>query len=109
MLYLSLTPGEERTVTIEAATNAFGSDAPQILIDGYNVDVKAMDGAVRWLERQCAADALAGYEHRPGGGSTGGGCGFVSVEKAAVGEMCGDLDGATIPRQRHCRYFDGSL
>jgi mannosylglycoprotein endo-beta-mannosidase len=44
--YLSLVPGESRTVTIEAATKDLGGDAPLIAVDGYNVDVRASDSHV---------------------------------------------------------------
>ena len=44
--YLSLTPGEERTLTIEAATKDLSGDTPQILVDGYNVEVKPVEGPV---------------------------------------------------------------
>jgi mannosylglycoprotein endo-beta-mannosidase len=44
--YISLVPGESRTVTIEAATKDFGGDQPLIELDGYNVDVKPIDGEV---------------------------------------------------------------
>jgi beta-mannosidase len=36
--YLSLVPGESRTITIEAATKDLGGEAPLIAVDGYNVD-----------------------------------------------------------------------
>ena len=44
--YLSLVPGESRTVTIEAATKDLGGDAPLVAVDGYNVDVQASDSQV---------------------------------------------------------------
>lgn len=44
--YLNLAPGESRTVTIEAATKDLAGDSPLLTIDGYNVDVKPVDGAV---------------------------------------------------------------
>jgi len=44
--YLSLVPGENTTITIEVATKDLQGDEPLIEIDGYNVDVKAVDGAV---------------------------------------------------------------
>lgn len=44
--YLSLVPGESRTVTIEAATKDLAGDTPMVLVDGFNVGVKAVDGAV---------------------------------------------------------------
>ena len=44
--YISLVPGESSTVSIEAATKDLQGDLPQIEVDGYNVDVKPVDGAV---------------------------------------------------------------
>jgi mannosylglycoprotein endo-beta-mannosidase len=44
--YLSFVPGESATVTIEAATKDLQGDQPLIEIDGYNVDVKPLEGAV---------------------------------------------------------------
>ncbi len=44
--YISLVPGESRSITIEAATKEFGKGAPLILVDGFNVDVEAVEGAV---------------------------------------------------------------
>jgi len=44
--YITLVPGESRTVTIEVATKDLAGDAPQILVDGFNVDVKPVEGAV---------------------------------------------------------------
>ncbi len=37
--YLSLTPGESRTVTIEAATKDLNGEDAQVAVDGWNVDV----------------------------------------------------------------------
>ena len=44
--YLSLVPGESTTVTIEFATKDLQGDEPLVEVDGYNVDVKPLDGAV---------------------------------------------------------------
>jgi mannosylglycoprotein endo-beta-mannosidase len=44
--YISLVPGESRTVTIEAATNDLAGDQPLVELDGYNVDVKPVEGPV---------------------------------------------------------------
>ena len=44
--YISLVPGESRTVSIEAATNDLAGDQPLIEVDGFNVDVKPVDGPV---------------------------------------------------------------
>ena len=39
-------PGESSTVTIEAATKDLQGDLPLVELDGYNVDVKPVDGPV---------------------------------------------------------------
>jgi beta-mannosidase len=44
--YITLVPGESRTVTIEAATRDLVGEAPEVLVDGFNVDVKPVEGAV---------------------------------------------------------------
>ena len=44
--YLNLVPGEARTVTIECATKDLGGEAPLLLVDGFNVAVTPMEGAV---------------------------------------------------------------
>ncbi len=44
--YLSLVPGESTSVTIDAATKDLAGDAPLIEVDGYNVEVNAVDGPV---------------------------------------------------------------
>jgi beta-mannosidase len=44
--YLSLVPGEGTTVTIEAATKDLEGQEPLIEVDGYNVDVKPVEGPV---------------------------------------------------------------
>jgi mannosylglycoprotein endo-beta-mannosidase len=44
--YVSLVPGESSTVTIEAATKDLQGDLPLVELDGFNVDVKAVDGPV---------------------------------------------------------------
>ncbi len=44
--YVSLVPGESSTVSIEAATKDLQGDLPLIELDGYNVDVKPVDGPV---------------------------------------------------------------
>jgi beta-mannosidase len=44
--YISLVPGESSTVSIEAATKDLEGDLPLIEVDGYNVDVKPVDGPV---------------------------------------------------------------
>jgi mannosylglycoprotein endo-beta-mannosidase len=42
--YISLVPGESSTVAIEAATKNMQGDLPLVELDGYNVDVKPVDG-----------------------------------------------------------------
>jgi mannosylglycoprotein endo-beta-mannosidase len=44
--YISLVPGESSTVAIEAATKDLQGDLPLVELDGYNVDVKPVDGPV---------------------------------------------------------------
>lgn len=44
--YISLVPGESTNVTIEAATKDLQGDEPLLEVDGYNVDVKPVDGPV---------------------------------------------------------------
>ena len=44
--YISLVPGESATVSIEAATKDFQGDQPLVEVDGFNVDVKPVDGPV---------------------------------------------------------------
>jgi mannosylglycoprotein endo-beta-mannosidase len=44
--YISLVPGDSSTITIEAATKDLQGDVPLVEVDGYNVDVKAVEGPV---------------------------------------------------------------
>jgi beta-mannosidase len=44
--YISLVPGESSTITIEAATKDLQGDLPLVELDGYNVDVKSLDGPI---------------------------------------------------------------
>lgn len=44
--YISLVPGESSTVTIEAATKDLQGNQPLVELDGYNVDVKPVEGPV---------------------------------------------------------------
>ncbi len=44
--YISLVPGESRTVQIEAATKDLQGDDPLVEVDGFNVDVKPVDSPV---------------------------------------------------------------
>jgi beta-mannosidase len=41
--YVSLLPGESRTITIEAASEDLGGARPLVVVDGWNVTAKAMD------------------------------------------------------------------
>jgi hypothetical protein len=41
--YVSLLPGERRTISIEAASKDLGGARPLIVVDGWNVTAKAMD------------------------------------------------------------------
>jgi beta-mannosidase len=43
--YVSLLPGESRTITIEAASQDLGGARPLVVVDGWNVTAKAMDFA----------------------------------------------------------------
>jgi mannosylglycoprotein endo-beta-mannosidase len=44
--YISLAPGKASTVTIEAENRDLQGDEPLVEVDGYNVDVKPVDGPV---------------------------------------------------------------
>ncbi len=44
--YISLVPGESSTVSIETATKDLQGDQPLVEVDGFNVDVKPVDGPV---------------------------------------------------------------
>lgn len=44
--YISLVPGESRSLTIEAPTKALNGDDPLIEVDGFNVDVHDVQGPV---------------------------------------------------------------
>jgi beta-mannosidase len=39
--YVSLLPGESRTITIEAAATNLRGDAPLVVLDGWNTTVKS--------------------------------------------------------------------
>lgn len=45
--YLSLVPGEQRKITISAATASLGGETPWIAVDGFNVDVTSREGTVK--------------------------------------------------------------
>lgn len=53
--YVSLLPGESRTLIVEASQEDLGKDAPLLAVDGWNVTVKPTGGAVRIVPN---ADAL---------------------------------------------------
>ena len=55
--YISLVPGESRSVTIEAASKDLQGDEPLVELDGYNIDVKAVDGPVSIALNQNAQPA----------------------------------------------------
>jgi len=44
--YITLVPGESRTVTIQFATKNLANNAPLLLIDGFNINVDPTDAAV---------------------------------------------------------------
>jgi beta-mannosidase len=44
--YISLVPGESRSLTIQVATKDLGKGTPLLLVDGFNVDVQPVEGAV---------------------------------------------------------------
>jgi beta-mannosidase len=44
--YVTLTPNEARTITIEAATKDLANESPLVTIDGFNIDVKPTSGEV---------------------------------------------------------------
>ncbi len=44
--YISLVPGESRSVTVQAATKDLAGGTPFILVDGFNVGVKPVEGDV---------------------------------------------------------------
>ncbi len=44
--YMSLVPGESRSMTIEVATKDLGKGSAVLLVDGFNVDVQPAEGAV---------------------------------------------------------------
>ncbi|HZL27173.1 MAG TPA: glycoside hydrolase family 2 TIM barrel-domain containing protein, partial [Acidobacteriaceae bacterium] len=50
--YITLVPGEARAITIQAATKDLQNDAPLLLLDGFNVDVKPTDGIALNLNAQ---------------------------------------------------------
>ncbi len=58
--YISLVPGESSTVSIEFATKDLQGDLPLIEVDGYNVDVKPVEGSV-----SVAANVNAQSAHWP--------------------------------------------
>ncbi len=50
--YLSLAPGESRTVTIDAALADLAGDQPLVTLDGWNIDVTPTDGLAPNLDAQ---------------------------------------------------------
>ena len=55
--YLTLVPGESRTITIQAATKDLEKDSPMVLVDGFNVAAKPVEGAVS-IEPNLNADPM---------------------------------------------------
>jgi len=50
--YITLVPGESRTLTIQATTKDLQNDTPLLLLDGFNVDVNPADGIALNLNAQ---------------------------------------------------------
>ncbi len=59
--YLSLGPGESRTVTVAAAAADLGGDKPLVVVDGWNVDVAPVENADSALQPNVEAQV----EHWP--------------------------------------------
>ena len=49
--YVSLVPGESKTVTIEAAATSLSGTTPLVVVDGWNIDVKPVQSGVVALKR----------------------------------------------------------
>jgi beta-mannosidase len=62
--YISLAPGEEKTVTIEAAQAALNGETPAVAVDGWNIAVKPFSSAAATL----APNANAQVDHWPRNG-----------------------------------------
>ncbi len=58
--YLSLVPGESRTVTIETATRNLAGEQPLLFVDGFNVEVQPSEGGLA-----VAPNENADPEHTP--------------------------------------------
>jgi predicted GH43/DUF377 family glycosyl hydrolase len=54
--YVSLLPGEVKTITVDAAQRDLGGEAPSLAVDGWNVTVKPTTTGIRIIPN---ADALA--------------------------------------------------
>jgi beta-galactosidase/beta-glucuronidase len=59
--YLSLAPGEERTVTIEADAATLHGEAPKVLVDGWNIAVSGYSSA----DASLALNTNAQVDHWP--------------------------------------------
>ena len=59
--YLSIAPGEARTVTIDAAHDDLKGDLPLIVVDGWNVDVSTVTNA----DSALAPNVDASVKHWP--------------------------------------------
>ncbi|ADV83491.1 glycoside hydrolase family 2 protein [Terriglobus saanensis] len=53
--YISLIPGEARTVTIEVANKNLTGDAPALALDGFNVEVEPTQGSALLVELNTTA------------------------------------------------------
>ena len=89
--YVSLLPGETKTITVEAAQESLGNDAPQVVVDGWNVTVKPAAGVapnvaalVRTLSSPTpvASPASGPLRINSGGGARAGG--FFTFGAAAA-------------------------
>jgi beta-mannosidase len=56
--YISLLPGESRTLTVEAAQADLGGEAPLIVVDGWNVDVAPVSPPGRAVHIAPNSDAM---------------------------------------------------
>ncbi len=54
--YISLAPGESRTVTVDAAAADLTGDIPVVVLDGWNVDVAPVTNADSALAPNVAAE-----------------------------------------------------
>jgi hypothetical protein len=64
--YVSLLPGERKTVTIEASAASLNGDAPQVLVDGWNVSVTPSPGIAPNTGALHLGPAVSAASHAPG-------------------------------------------